>query len=328
MSCLYVTTQGTKLRRIAGQYVVTRKDEQLSAMPKCMVEAVLLFGHVQITSQAVHSLLEEGVPLLYLTRGGGFKGMLQPGFPKNTEVRLAQYEAATDPAFAPGVARSIIECKLHNSCEVVMKWKRNKWYPDPGEVLNSLKEYSSVLSASDNVGQMRSLEGRAAQRYFDALGRSLPPEFSWRGRNRQPPRDPVNAMLSLSYMLLLGRAISACYAAGLDPQVGFLHQLEYGRPSLALDLLEPLRSVCCDQFVLRSLQAEEFTPSDFTLHPERGCRLRPDALHRFLSRFQAWTDPHNPNLPPAPLMPLARRLRESIRTRDSLDWISLWRNGT
>ncbi len=319
MSNLYITTQGASLRKRGGTFVVARGDSELCTMPGAMVEAVLLFGHVQVTTQAAHALLDEGIPLLYLTMGGGFKGMLQPGCPKNTEARLSQYEASLRREDALAIARAMVDAKLASSLSVLDRWTRNGWNREARATARELRRLRGRLGACATVGSLRAVEGQAAALYFGALGDALPPEFTWQGRNRQPPRDPVNALLSLTYMLLLGRAVAQCFATGLDPNVGFLHQLEYGRPSLALDLLEPLRAPCCDQFVLRTLQSEELDPGDFKQEETLGCRLRPEALPRFLAGFQAWSDPEGS--PAARLLPrLARELRESIRDRRPPDW--------
>ena len=165
-------------------------------------------------------------------------------------------------------------------------------------------------------------EAHYARDYFDVLGSALPAEYVWEGRNRQPPRDPVNALLSLSYMMILAEVVSSCYARGVDPFVGFLHQLEYGRPSLALDVLEPLRSVFADQYVMGALQGERYTPEMFTYSEEQGCRLSGDAFRLYIGDFEAFC--HEPRSTRLSLQQVTDRLLEelrcSVQSRSLLNW--------
>lgn len=230
-------------------------------------------------------------------------------------------EAATDSEMQLQIAKDMVAAKLFTAGQSLRRWHRNRWGSLCKETWLQVEELAEGVAGCRSHGHLRAIEGQAAQRYFQALGESLPSAFGWSGRNRQPPRDPVNAMLSLSYMLMLGRIIAVCHAVGLDPQVGFLHQLEYGRPSLALDILEPLRSPCCDHFVLRQLQSEDWEPADFRFDLETGCRMQPDAMHRFLNAFQAYNDPGVRSSPAHRIEDLARELRGAFRERRSLQWI-------
>ncbi len=286
MGILYVSTQGACLRSQAGRYVVTCRARELAAIPAAAVEGIVLMGNVQVTARAVQGLLEAGVPLLYLSRHGRFRGMLQPGYPRNAAVRLAQYDAALDAGFALSLARRIIEAKIQSQIAVLRKWRRNGWLVD----LDPAPELASLCRTLDDratLPDLVGLEAAAARVYFQGLGAAVPPPFVWKGRHRRPPTDPVNALLSLTYMMVLGETLSACYAAALDPLIGFLHQLDYGRPSLALDLLEPFRAGYCDHLVMRLLQAETFDLDDFACTSE-GCRLSDDALRRYLAHYESF----------------------------------------
>lgn len=312
VSSLYVTTQGAYVRSVGGRIVVTRKDDELVALPKAMVESVVLFGAVQVSTQAVGTLLEEGIPLIYMTRGGTFRGMLQGGESKNTAVRVSQYAASLQPEAGLRMARGVLRGKLRAAGDGVRRWSRNRWVEDAGPALVALARVEGEIGEAANPASLRALEGRAAAAVFSCFGGALPPGFGWQGRNRRPPRDPVNAMLSFCYMLLLGRAVAACQTMGLDPNLGALHEISYGRPSLALDLLEPLRTPCCEHFVLRCLQGECFDPSDFETTDADGCRFRGDSLKRFVPLFQSWADGEKATAPKAPLLEMAREYRAAL----------------
>lgn len=289
MSMVYINTQGAWLRKSGGRFVVMKGEEELSSIPESSVDGVVLMGSVQVSTQAVHELLEQGIPVMYLSQGGHFKGMLQPGYPRNVFLRLAQYEASLNADFAVSIAREVVRSKLSNQLTSIRKWRRNGWTEEPAEIApEAIGECLVRLDGAANVAELMGFEAQASRCYFDELGAALPAPFTWEGRNRQPPKDPVNALLSLTYMMVTGECVSACYVAGLDPFVGFLHQLDYGRPSLALDLIEPLRSVFCDHFVLRILQAEVFTAEHFVFTDDKGCRLKPGEFARYLDAYESF----------------------------------------
>lgn len=314
MSTLYIATQGAVLRSNAGRFVVTKGEDALQEVPEVALDAVMLLGYIQVTTQAAHNLMERGVPLLYLSRTGKFRGMIQPGYPKNIFRRMAQYDASLDVDFALDIARAFVQAKLETQYETLLKWRRNDWADDlDAHIWRELPH--KAMNATSNEALM-GVEAAAAATYFDTFGNCVPPPFWWDGRNRFPPKDPVNALLSLTYMLAVGEAVSCCYAAGLDPSVGFLHSLDYGRPSLALDLIEPLRAPVCDHLIMRLLQREVFVPEDFETGSESGCRMQPEALKRFLA---FWDNPQgdiSPRLTArTQLQQHCRTLHESIRLR-------------
>ena len=320
MSVLYVTTQGSVLRKNGGKYKVTQKDEELLAVPQAAVDSVVLAGYVQVTTQAVHELLEHGIPLIYVSRSGRFKGILQPGYPKNVFFRLAQYDAQCDAAFAQQTAREVVRSKLVAQRKTVKHWMR-RGFLSAGPVTGFDR---TVLNACENVAELMRYEAVEARAYFDVLGRALPAEYEWMGRNRQPPRDPVNALLSLSYMMILAEVVSSCYAKGIDSFVGFLHQLEYGRPSLALDVLEPLRAVFADQYVVQALQAETYSLDMFTFSEENGCRLSGDGFRRYVRDFEAFCG--EPKAGRLTLQQVIDRLLDELRacvpSRGKLNWVA------
>jgi CRISP-associated protein Cas1 len=322
MSTLYISKQGATLRIRAGRFVVTKGDEEFESIPRFSLDAAVLIGYVQVTSQAVHELLESGVPVLYLSPGGQFRGMLQPGYPRNSLRRIAQYDASLDSPFVLRVARELVGSKLAASARSLKKWSRNKWLDnDAGHVL---KPFHAAVQQATDAGTLRGVEARAAACYFEVFGQTLPPPFWWDGRNRRPPRDPVNALLSFAYMLAVGEAVSACFCCGLDPYIGFYHVSDYSRPSLALDLIEPLRSPYGDHFIMRLLQRETFQLEDFREHPQNGCRLSPEALRQLLMCWEGQENGYSPRSRiRRHLQRICRRLQAAIQERQTPDFHDL-----
>lgn len=318
MSMLYVTTPGSYVRKNGGRIVVTLKDRELASIPIAAVDGIVLYGPIQISTQALHELLESGIPLTLLSRGGRFLGNLQPGMPKNVFVRLAQQEVANHSELGVENARQIVLAKTHSQSRALSLWRGHHWLEDP---IPPFPGSLTLIEKAPTVSSLQLAEAQIAKTYYALLGHALPPAFEWRGRTRRPPRDPVNALLSLTYMATVGEAVGACYSTGLDPFIGFLHQLDYGRPSLALDLIEPLRPRWCDCFVMSLLQQDLFTPDDFSCSATNGCRLTPESLPRFFKAYSDWAgeSPNGQTLR-ATLAQLTRSTADSLSMHQPFNW--------
>lgn len=285
MSIIYINEQGAYLRKRSGCFVVTKKDEEIFSVPEASVDEVVILGNVQISTQAISELLAKGIEVLFLSMNGKFKGMLEPGYPKNVFMRMAQYEAATEPITQLALATWVVRNKLNGELIALHRWQRNHWLDATDNVITEIGNIVLNLDNKYGIDELRGAEALAAKLYFSVMPDLLPPPFEWQGRNRRPPRDPVNALFSLTYMMTLGQVISACYAHALDPYIGFMHQLDYSRPSFALDVLELCRSHYCDHFVVAMLQRELFELGDFSYSEENGCRLSNDAFKLYLDNF-------------------------------------------
>jgi CRISPR-associated protein Cas1 len=307
MSVVYVSEQGAYLRKSAGKYVVTFKDKEIFSVPENSVERVVVLGNVQVSTQAISELLQNGTELIFLSLNGKFKGILEPGYSKNTFMRIAQYDASLDEKFSINFAKSILRTKIESEIETVQKWIRNNWCP-PDIQIKPMSDALHALEDCENHSELLGTEAQAAKIYFSALGAALPPPFEWLGRNRNPPHDPVNALLSLTYMMVLSEIVSSCYASGMDPFIGFLHKLDYSRPSFALDVLESARAPYCDHFVMKSLQRDLFTPEDFKISEAQGCRLKNDTLKNYLELYHEMTHDKNSK------MKLGTYISENLRT--------------
>ena len=252
---------GARVGKKADRLVIERKDEKLAEVRIKDVSQVCLYGPVQISTQALGELFDREIPVCYFSTGGWFRG-LAGGLPhKNIELRVRQHAAAADPAAALGLARAFVAGKIRNSRTIL---RRNAATADDALL-------AALASAADDAGRAGSIlslmgtEGMAAKRYFAGFAGLLKEErgFRFDGRNRRPPTDPVNAVLSFLYAML-ARELTVCVtAAGLDPYLGFLHQPRYGRPALALDLAEEFRPLLADSTALSLFNTGELKPADF-----------------------------------------------------------------
>ncbi|MFO0552465.1 MAG: CRISPR-associated endonuclease Cas1 [Polyangiaceae bacterium] len=244
---------------------------------------VSLVGNVQITTQALRALFDYGVPVSFFTTGGYFVGRATGHDTNNVELRIAQYRAADSPPTCLSLAQTWIASKIRN-CRTLLR--RNHDDADP-VVLGELEQLAKKAEAAPSLDSLLGIEGSAARTYFAAFAGMLNADmgFDLGGRNRRPPKDPTNALLSLAYSLLTKDMTLAVAAVGLDPLRGFYHQPRYGRVSLALDLMEEFRPLIADSTVINAINQGIVTPADFRVHPT-GVSLEPPARRRFILAYQ------------------------------------------
>ncbi len=239
---LYITEQGATLRKSGDRFLVEKDDRILADLPYHKLENVLIFGHVQVTTQAMGELLERGVRLSVFSRQLKYRGSLTPARGKNVDLRLKQFELYRDEARALAWARSVVEAKIANGRAVLERYARRGGKTAKGEsAVATMEAALGDLDKAPDMSSLLGLEGGAARAYFGGLMSYNRSAHEWDGRKKAPAPDPLNSLLSLTYTLLTHELVGLLDALGLDPHVGFLHQLDHGRPSLALDLLEPFR---------------------------------------------------------------------------------------
>jgi CRISPR-associated protein Cas1 len=288
---LYVQDQGARITLDGDRLVVQgRKSPRVEArLPN--TSHVALYGNVQITAQALRALLERNIPVSFLSYGGWYYGRATGFDSKNVELRMAQHRAVTDPAFCLRMARGLVASKARN-CRTMLR--RNHSQPPP-VVLSELQQLARKAEQAEALESLLGLEGTAARSYFGAFsgmlkgGAALGGAFDLDGRNRRPPRDPINALLSFTYSLLTKDFVLALSAAGLDPLLGFYHQPRFGRPALALDLMEEFRPIVADSVVIGALNGGSFGSEDFLTHPS-GVAMRPAARKRLLFAYERRMD--------------------------------------
>jgi CRISPR-associated protein Cas1 len=287
MPPLYLVEQGAVLRKEGERFVVTKDNQILLTVPAFKVDAVLIFGHVQLTTQAISALLNNGIDVSFLSLRGRLKGKLVPLEGKNVLLRVKQFERAHSEGFKAQIAQRIVSAKLRNARALLLRHARN--HPEAaleGEI-EELARLLRRLEGESGIERVRGLEGQGSAVYFRGFAKMLRAEFAFAGRRRRPPTDPVNGMLSLGYALLTHELMRLLAAHGFDPFLGFYHELRYGRTSLALDLAEEFRQPVVDAFVLRLVNKRVLRSDDFTRRPRDGAVvLKPEALKRYLAAYE------------------------------------------
>jgi CRISPR-associated protein Cas1 len=284
---LYVQDQGARVGLEGGCLIVRMRQGEAVTARLPNTSHVVLYGNVQVSAQAMRALLERNIPVSFLSYGGWYYGRATGIESKNVELRMAQHRAAADPAFCLRVARGLVASKIRNSRTML---RRNHVAP-PLLVLSELEQLARKAERAEALDAMLGLEGTAARSYFGAFtgmlkgAATLAGAFDLDGRNRRPPRDPMNALLSFVYSLLAKDFTLALSAVGLDPLLGFYHQPRFGRPALALDLMEEFRPLVADSVVIGAVNGGGFGTEDFSTHPS-GVAMRPAARRRLLLAYE------------------------------------------
>lgn len=288
---VYVTEQGAYVGVRGGRLVVRLKQEELASTRLIDVAQLSVFGHVQVSTEALMRLWARGVPVLWFTYGGWLRGWAQGEMSRYVELRRRQIVTRAHGGI--DIAAAMISAKIKNSRTMLMRNAKADIAPDS---LVTLKNLVAQAASATSRASLMGFEGTAARIYFGSLSRMVAEPsiemarvFDAGGRNRRPPRDPVNCLLSFCYSLLIKDLVAVCIGVGLDPFIGVLHAQRFGRPSLALDLAEEFRPIIADSVVLQVLNNGEVRESDFIVRA-RGVMLTPDGRRAVIAAYERRLD--------------------------------------
>ena len=293
LNTLYVTTPETYLRLDNDTLRVEVEQETRLRVPLHHLTAVVCFGHINLSAPLMHRLADEGIALVLLNDNGRFKARLEGAVSGNVLLRQAQFQRAADPAFALDMARACVAGKIKNTRQVLQRGAREAKAEDEVKFLtrraDDLAASLRALPAVADLDTLRGIEGEAARQYFSGLNLLVRVDqraaFQMDGRSRRPPRDRFNALLSFLYAMWMNDCRSALEAAGLDPQVGFLHALRPGRAALAQDLMEEFRP-WADRLALSLINRGQVTAGDFALREGGGVSMETDARKAVVVAYQ------------------------------------------
>jgi CRISP-associated protein Cas1 len=273
---LYLNKQGLSVGKSGEVLRVKDQGKVVQDVRMKELNQVNVFGNIQISTQALQELAANDIPVVLHSQNGYYYGMLHGSGLKNILLRREQFRMADDADRCLKVAKQLVIGKIRNQRTLLM---RNHVAP-PESAIRELKRYAGMVDKVESAQSLLGIEGSAARVYFGHFGGMLKPgeaptdplnavgqppqwKFDFRGRNRRPPRDPVNALLSLGYSLLAKDFTIACHAVGLDPYLGFFHLPRPGRPALALDLLEPFRPLIVDSTAITAINTRMVYPEHF-----------------------------------------------------------------
>ena len=327
LNTLYVTLPESYLRLDNDTLRLQVEDETRLRVPLHHLQAVVCFGHVNLSAPLMHRLAESGIALVLLDANGRFKARLEGPVAGNVLLRQAQHRAVENPAFTLEAARALVAGKIKNQRHVLLRGAREAKQPEDEALLTraalDLAASLRALPEAPSLDTLRGVEGEAARTYFEAINRLVRPDlrgtFVMHGRSRRPPRDRMNALMSFLYAMWMNDCRSALEAAGLDPQLGFLHAVRPGRAALALDLVEEFRPLA-DRLALTLINRGQLNAGDFVEREGGAVLLEGDARKAVVVAYQerkqdALTHPLLAEAVPLGVVPLvqARLLARHIR---------------
>jgi len=288
MGTIYITQDDAFIGKTNERLTVRASKKTLLDVPMIKVDGVVVLGRATVSPAAVSELLERKIPLSFLTGTGRYLGRLEPELTKNIFVRSAQWKAIAPSQQALHLVRGFVRGKLKNYRHALLRDQREFPQLNLQSALTQLEQAIAPIEKTTSIDSLRGLEGAGSAAYFGSFNQLIRAQgFQFEARRRRPPTDPVNALLSLGYALLRHDIQSAVNLVGFDPYLGYLHVERYGRPSLALDLMEEFRPLVVDAIVLSGLNRRMLSPEDFTTEPlSRAVSLTPEGLRTFFRLYE------------------------------------------
>ncbi len=290
---LYVDEPGCAIKKTGERLLVVKESETIRDIPLIHLGQVVICGNVSLTTPAMQTLLHEGIPVVFLSAYGRYQGALTPQVSRNSLLRTAQHRAAANNTQCLDLSKAFVHGKLVNMRTML---QRRKWQASDSTdsalepLITNIKTIQAMekrIDKATDITELLGLEGNASAAYFRSFNFMLKEEvgFDFQKRSRRPPADPINALLSFAYSLLTADINSALQVVGLDPYVGYFHQLKYGKPCLALDLMEEFRPIIADSVVITLINNRRIKPEDFTQSHD-GWYLKDNSRKVFYAAYE------------------------------------------
>lgn len=295
LNTLYVTTEGAWLRKEGENIVMEVEHNECARLPMHMLSGIVCFGHILLSPALMGHCTAHGIGISFLAMHGRFLARVEGPTAGNVLLRREQYRRSDDPGACAALTRNFLIGKIHNQRAVLRRAIRDYGADQPSaseqleQTQRGLGRILDRLLRESDTDVLRGLEGDAARQYFDVFDLLIRPRdaaFRFTGRNRRPPRDRINALLSFLYTLITHDCRSALECTGLDPAVGFLHRDRPGRPSLALDMAEELRPILGDRLALSLANRRQLSSNDFVVSESGAVTLKDDARKTVLVAYQ------------------------------------------
>ena len=291
MCVIYLMSEQTKLRQVGGRFLLEKKGARQASIPMDEVECVIQGKTAEVTTPAIYQLLARGICIFYVDGRGRLIGQLGQFASSNPswERSRIQYETFYDENRQVKLAREIVQRKMSGQIELLRSYAKSKNDLEIAYLADEVRKYKKMLITTTDIEKLRGLEGMASRKYFDAFPMILDRKaWDWNGRNRRPPTDPVNALLSYGYAFLEREVRLAIIGARLDGRIGFFHSNDGRKDSLVYDLMEPFRQLIIDRLVLKAINRGQFHPDDFSYDDELGCRLSEKAREEWISYYETY----------------------------------------
>ncbi|MGC9796600.1 CRISPR-associated endonuclease Cas1 [Fervidobacterium riparium] len=284
---LYLTEQGAVLHKKEGRLVIQKGQREIEEFPLKKIERIMILGNITLTTAMTNYCLDNKIEVIFMTKHGRYRGKLYTDEYRNVLLRLAQYARAQDEKFKTDIAKAIVLGKLKNSYNLLNQKAKKLPKGLLGEEKAAIQAIMNKVKSAKNVDQVRGYEGIAAKYYFLGVKKCIKnDELQFNGRTAHPPKDEINAMLSMGYHFLYVEMLLAMNAVGLDPYFGNLHTLDVSKHALLFDLIEEYRAIIVDNFVINASNLRIFTKSDFEYKENDICYFSKEGMKKFIALFE------------------------------------------
>lgn len=286
MSYLYLCENGAVVGIDGGYFKITHKDGSITKVPRETLETIALFGNNNLTTPCVQECLKRGIPVSFFSRNGAYFGRLESTSHSNIFRQKQQIYLCEDPVFCLEFTQKILVAKMKNQVTILRRYQRTSG-KDISKSIDFILRNIAKIYTSQSIDICKGYEGVSAREYFKCLSKLVPEEFKFTGRNKQPPRDAFNSMLSLGYTMLMYEIYGEIENAGLTPYAGFMHKDRERHPTLASDLMEEWRAVLIDSIVLSLVIGKEISIEQFWRDEDSGgILLSYEAMKIFLRKYE------------------------------------------
>lgn len=344
MATIYIVSENGKLQKKGDTLQLTHHDGTISTIFPFKTEQLVILGSVEITGGALRTLMRHGIETIFLSSNGKFQGKLVFQESKNVFLRQKQFKQLESFEFRSSIAKAIVEGKLRNQLSFMQRiTRRDETKSFLNQVIENMKRNIQKAADTKDLASLRGLEGIGAKYFFSVFRENISPEWAvFKGRSMNPPEDNVNAVLSFLYTLILNRVDAAIEEEGLDPYVGYYHELDYGKRTLAFDLMEEYRTpladtLCCALFNLGILSPEDFREVIFSSESEdyplavetttteegeeqpvvyqekKGVLLTKEGLKKVIAQFEKKLETQLFYVPQAKQLSYKRIIREQVK---------------
>jgi CRISPR-associated protein Cas1 len=287
MATFYINQNDCLLKKVDERLIVVKEREKIIDIPMIKITQVVILGRVTVTPEVFYELSNRNIGLCFLNEYGRYKTRLEPPLSKNVILRIAQYKNNFDENLKNKLAKALVNGKLTNYRMALLQLQRENKEIDILSEINLLKEMVKKVNISEDLDQIRGYEGCGSAAYFKCFPKMIKnPDFVFNKRERHPPPDSMNALLSLGYTLLRMDIESAVNMVGFDPYIGYLHCDRYGRASLALDLMEEFRPLVVDSCIIQMINRKQMTSDDFTEEFAGSVLLKEESRKTFFKCYE------------------------------------------
>ncbi|MBN2107087.1 MAG: CRISPR-associated endonuclease Cas1 [Deltaproteobacteria bacterium] len=278
MDTVYIVKQGSSIHKAGYRLLVRQGGEVIDEIPARDLDQIILLGNVNLSPPVMDHLIRERIDTVFLSPGGRFRGRLLTQYSKNVELRRRQYLCFEDAGVRLNFSRAVVSAKVGNQRVLLLRHNRSMKQASIATGLGRMRTLAGNVWQAQSQNELMGLEGMAGRSYFSVFSLLIKrDDFTFTGRNRRPPRDPVNALLSFGYTILANAVETAVNIVGLDPYLGAFHSVEYGRPSLVCDLMEEFRAFFVDSLVITLLNKRIVNPDDFVFKHAADADAAPPA---------------------------------------------------